>query len=292
MLLLSFPLVYVGNVLRILSIIDSRPAGAARHGATGSTASWGSASSWSWSVASSPPPGARARDQPAWASDPRPPGIPGPPEGRGRRARGRRGCRGRSRHSGRGCRGGLLLGHRAARRPSGARASSSRLDGVNPAELPAFLGSDWMGSAIAPTAAERAILPPDTGYSTKLYVSREGPNRQVLLSIVLSGRDRTSIHRPELCLVGQGWTINGSSSHRFSYPGRPAAESRPRSCACAAAGRGPRRPSGAGARGLLVCRERRDRAFAGGEDGPRRVEPARSREGGPVGLCAPSDARR
>jgi hypothetical protein len=40
---------------------------------------------------------------------------------------------------------------------------------------------------------------------------------------VLSGRDRTSIHRPELCLVGQGWTINASSSHRFSYPGRPAA---------------------------------------------------------------------
>jgi len=26
----------------------------------------------------------------------------------------------------------------------------------------------------------------------------------------LSGRDRTSIHRPELCLVGQGWTISES----------------------------------------------------------------------------------
>jgi exosortase len=92
-------------------------------------------------------------------------------------------------------------------------------DGANPVELPAFLGSDWMGRSIQPTQVEREILPPDTGYSRKLYMSTEGPNEQVLLSIVLSGRDRTSIHRPELCLVGQGWTLEGSSTHRFSYPG-------------------------------------------------------------------------
>jgi hypothetical protein len=39
------------------------------------------------------------------------------------------------------------------------------------------------------------------------------------LSIVLSGRDRTSIHRPELCLIGQGWTIAGRADHRFAHPG-------------------------------------------------------------------------
>ena len=38
------------------------------------------------------------------------------------------------------------------------------------------------------------------------------------LSIVLSGRDRTSIHRPEICLVGQGWTIRGSARHEFRWP--------------------------------------------------------------------------
>src|SRR6185436_2410336 len=37
-------------------------------------------------------------------------------------------------------------------------------------------------------------------------------------SIVLSGRDRTSIHRPELCLVGQGWTISGATQHAFRFP--------------------------------------------------------------------------
>jgi len=116
-----------------------------------------------------------------------------------------------------------FLGARLSRPPAGRAGVILAGDGANPARLPAFLGSDWMGRDIEPTAVERAILPPDTGYSTKQYWNREGPSHQVLLSIVLSGRDRTSIHRPELCLVGQGWTIGGSSSHRFSYPGRPGA---------------------------------------------------------------------
>ena len=117
-----------------------------------------------------------------------------------------------------------FLGYRSSLPPDGRAGGILAADGANPAELPAFPGSDWMGSSVEPTAIERAILPPDTGYSTKQYVSREGANRQVLVSIVLSGRDRTSIHRPELCLVAQGWTVDGSSSHRFSYPGRPGAD--------------------------------------------------------------------
>jgi len=35
----------------------------------------------------------------------------------------------------------------------------------------------------------------------------------------LSGRDRTSIHRPELCLVGQGWTIAGRERQNFLVNG-------------------------------------------------------------------------
>lgn len=89
-------------------------------------------------------------------------------------------------------------------------------DGVNPAELPAFLGTEWIGRRTEVSAVERELLPPDTGYSRKLYVAVADPRRQVLLSIVLSGRDRTSIHRPELCLVGQGWTIAERTRHRFA----------------------------------------------------------------------------
>jgi hypothetical protein len=92
-------------------------------------------------------------------------------------------------------------------------------DGTNPAELPTYLGSVWMGRRVEPAPIERTILPPDTGFSRKLYLNLDHPGERVLVSIVLSGRDRTSIHRPELCLVGQGWTIDGSSRHPFVYPG-------------------------------------------------------------------------
>jgi exosortase/archaeosortase family protein len=90
-------------------------------------------------------------------------------------------------------------------------------DGKSPVELPSFIGTEWIGRREAVTEVERQILPPDTGFSRKTYVSLEDPSKQVFLSIVLSGRDRTSIHRPEICLVGQGWTIRESFPHEFLY---------------------------------------------------------------------------
>lgn len=93
-------------------------------------------------------------------------------------------------------------------------------DGVNPVALPNFIGLDWAGQNAPVSAVEREVLPPDTGYSRKNYVSLRDKRDQVFLSIVLSGRDRTSIHRPEICLVGQGWTIRGRTLHEFSVGGR------------------------------------------------------------------------
>lgn len=91
-------------------------------------------------------------------------------------------------------------------------------DGVDPVALPNFLGVDWAGQAAEVTAVERETLPPDTGYSRLNYVSLRDRRLWVFLSIVLSGRDRTSIHRPEICLVGQGWTIKGAARHAFRWP--------------------------------------------------------------------------
>jgi exosortase len=88
-------------------------------------------------------------------------------------------------------------------------------DGRNPVELPAFLGTEWIGRRAEVSAVERELLPADTGYSRKNYVSVADASKQVFLSVVLSGRDRTSIHRPELCLVGQGWTIEGATERAF-----------------------------------------------------------------------------
>ncbi len=91
-------------------------------------------------------------------------------------------------------------------------------DGLNPVALPDSIGLDWMGQAAEITPIEREVLPADTGFSRKNYVSLLDRRQQVFLSIVLSGRDRTSIHRPEICLVGQGWTITGRTSHAFRRP--------------------------------------------------------------------------
>ena len=88
-------------------------------------------------------------------------------------------------------------------------------DGLNPAPLPAFLGTEWIGQTIEVSSVEREILPPDTGFARRLYVSVADRRKQVFLSVVLSGQDRTSIHRPELCLVGQGWSIEGRDSASF-----------------------------------------------------------------------------
>lgn len=88
-------------------------------------------------------------------------------------------------------------------------------DGVNPVALPEFLGVQWIGEPAEVSAIERQVLPSDTGFSRMLYASARDRRQTVFFSIVLSGRDRTSIHRPELCLVGQGWTITGRTGHVF-----------------------------------------------------------------------------
>jgi len=113
----------------------------------------------------------------------------------------------------------LFLARLAALPPRGQVGVRLAADGQNPVELPVFLGTEWIGRRTAVTAVERDILPPDTGYSRMRYVAVADPARQVFLSIVLSGRDRSSIHRPELCVVGQGWTIKAAGEHRFATPG-------------------------------------------------------------------------
>jgi len=117
----------------------------------------------------------------------------------------------------------LFLAHLSALPPRGTAGVRLAADGVNPVELPTFLGTEWIGRHAEVSAVEREILPADTGFSRRLYVPVDDPAGAVFLSIVLSGRDRTSIHRPELCLVGQGWTIQDATTQHFEYPKNAAA---------------------------------------------------------------------
>ncbi|HEY0944991.1 MAG TPA: exosortase/archaeosortase family protein [Opitutaceae bacterium] len=116
--------------------------------------------------------------------------------------------------------GAVAEGTRRFDRIATAPVAGVRLaaDGVHPVALPGFIATDWIGQRLDVTEVERAILPPDTGYSRRSYVSTHDPRERVMVSVVLSGRDRTSIHRPELCVVGEGWSIAGRSRHRFRHP--------------------------------------------------------------------------
>ena len=81
-------------------------------------------------------------------------------------------------------------------------------------ELPEKLGV-WHGEVGEPSKAEREILPEDTEFSKMNYRRGHGSwTENMHCSIVLSGRDRTSIHRPEVCLTGQGWNIDASTPGR------------------------------------------------------------------------------
>ena len=53
-------------------------------------------------------------------------------------------------------------------------------------------------------------LPKDTSYAQRLYKAPDG--FWVNANIILMGADRTSIHKPEFCLPGQGWHIDERSS--------------------------------------------------------------------------------
>lgn len=53
---------------------------------------------------------------------------------------------------------------------------------------------------------ETGYLPDDTTYGRRKYVAPDG--FVIITSVVMMGADRTSIHRPEFCLTGQGWKID------------------------------------------------------------------------------------
>jgi len=73
------------------------------------------------------------------------------------------------------------------------------------------------------TKAELDILPKDTTFARKTYgFPDSSPNDRILCSIVLSGREKRSIHRPERCLPAQGWRIDSSHTETIMLAsGRP-----------------------------------------------------------------------
>lgn len=71
--------------------------------------------------------------------------------------------------------------------------------------LPERIG-EWVGRDAPVSQIERDYLGADTEFARKVY--RDPRGREVFLGLVLSGRDRSSIHAAEACLVGQGWRLS------------------------------------------------------------------------------------
>lgn len=71
-------------------------------------------------------------------------------------------------------------------------------------ELPDRVGN-FFGKQEEITESEKAILPGDTVIVRKTYENISGD--RISCSIVLAGGEKRSIHRPEICLPSQGWTI-------------------------------------------------------------------------------------
>ena len=72
------------------------------------------------------------------------------------------------------------------------------------------------------TEPEIAIgyLPKDTSYAERLYFDPDG--LRIQSTAILMGADRTSIHRPEYCLPGQGWTIDKKQTVSIPIDDNPA----------------------------------------------------------------------
>ena len=68
---------------------------------------------------------------------------------------------------------------------------------------------DYTGTDQEPSEGELKLMPPDTQLAKKLY---RNPSGEALnAQIVLSGVEHRSIHRPEICLRGQGWNVRSGS---------------------------------------------------------------------------------
>jgi len=57
-------------------------------------------------------------------------------------------------------------------------------------------------------------LPRDTSFGQRLYKAPDG--FEILGNVVLMGKDRTSLHKPQFCLQGQGWNVDQNASRSMT----------------------------------------------------------------------------
>lgn len=102
------------------------------------------------------------------------------------------------------------LGKPGIQTMSGGRAGELQI------EFPQYV-LDYVGEDRLIPEGDRNALPPDTTIAVRDYTATD--EFGVRLMGVLMGTDRTSIHQPEFCLRGLGYTIVGSELDTISVTG-------------------------------------------------------------------------
>jgi len=69
---------------------------------------------------------------------------------------------------------------------------------------------DFSSTNVPESEVELGFFPKDTTYVRRFYQAPD--DFWAIATIVLMGADRTSIHRPDYCLPGQGWTIDSKTA--------------------------------------------------------------------------------
>ncbi len=76
---------------------------------------------------------------------------------------------------------------------------------------------DFTSSNVPEPEVVLGYLPKDTSFAERFYQATDG--LWVNATIVLMGADRTSIHRPDYCLPGQGWAIESKTAVKIPIGG-------------------------------------------------------------------------
>ena len=69
---------------------------------------------------------------------------------------------------------------------------------------------DYASEAVEVDKTTLGWLPSDTSFGQRVYRAPDG--FETAVNVILMGRDRTSIHKTEFCLEGQGWGIDRNAS--------------------------------------------------------------------------------
>jgi len=78
---------------------------------------------------------------------------------------------------------------------------------------------DYTSTNIPESEIELGYFPQDTSYARRIYQSPDG--FAVSSTVILMGADRTSIHKPDYCLPGQGWNIRSKKTVDLKIAGSP-----------------------------------------------------------------------